>query len=39
MLLTVGDFSKKWVQRGYCTTHLFFGDKEELQPGWFGLVN
>lgn len=29
---TVTDF-QKMGQRGYCTTHLFFGDKEECQ-GW-----
>lgn len=29
---TVGDF-QKMGQRGYCTTHLFFGDKENCQ-GW-----
>lgn len=29
---TVTDF-QKMGQRGYCTTHLFFGDKEESQ-GW-----
>ena len=29
---TVADF-QKMGQRGYCTTHLFFGDKEDCQ-GW-----
>lgn len=29
---TVGDF-QKMGQRGYCTTHLFFGDKQDCQ-GW-----
>ncbi len=31
-VLTVADF-QKMGQRGYCTTHLFFGDKEDCQ-GW-----
>lgn len=31
-ITTVGDF-QKMGQRGYCTTHLFFGDKEDCR-GW-----